>query len=141
MDITPSAKGPLSDTRYEPDSMTLKFDEVKQMRSSGFTNPYVGRKTANQDAFPSIGKTFHMRRSVSKSKSPGRIRNNTRSSSNPKRVKMKTRKFVGSSKNSIDDLKPSILKDRKLSGMSPTASNKKTMVSNNTLMNSKTTTS
>ena len=89
-----------------------------------------------------------MRRSVSKSKSPARnaatVRNNTRSSSNPKRVTMKARKFAGSSKNSIEQYQPSILKGRKSSALnahSPTQSKKNTMVSGNTLMNSKTTTS
>lgn len=57
---------------------------------------------------------------------------------------MKTRKFAASNKNSIEHYQPSILKDRKFSGLnaqSPTHSNKKTMVSTNTLMNSKTSTS
>ena len=57
---------------------------------------------------------------------------------------MKARKFSGSTKNFIEQYQPLILKDRKysvLNAQSPTQSKKNTMVSTNTLINIKTTTS
>ena len=44
-DITSNhTRGPFSETKGEPESMTLAFDEIKQMRASGYTNHYQGRQ-------------------------------------------------------------------------------------------------